>query len=426
MPRHRPEVPESLLGTVANGIDERGVGELFRAVGRIEERRAALGSRGIAAVALGAACGVDRGAAFQLGLWPVGATGDTKYGRHRGCHATHGESNARRRHDSSVHRYRRTVQRPTPLRTPAVAVFSVALALLAGACGSDAATTGDSRAPATAIGEADAPSTSTSAATTTSSSTSTSTTTSTSSSTTTSTSSTTTTTSTSTVAVQATVGLLDLSADRIELGVSAGGRPIVAEQSGTPGGRRVLVIGVIHGDEDAGMAIVDELRAEPVPDGVELWIVESMNPDGQTNQVRSNDNGVDLNRNFPYKWGPIGVPGDSQFAGTGPASEPETQAMVNFMTQLQPDITIWYHQDLFVVNPSQGRDGRIRERYAELTGLPMGEITGGTYTGIAATWARNEFRPDDGVAFIVELGPTLSPIEAITHADAVRTIATEG
>ena len=303
-------------------------------------------------------------------------------------------------------------------------MFSVALALLAGACGSDAATTGDSRAPATAIGEADAPSTSTSAATTTSSSTSTSTTTSTSSSTTTSTSSTTTT--TSTVAVQATVGLLDLSADRIELGVSAGGRPIVAEQSGTPGGRRVLVIGVIHGDEDAGMAIVDELRAEPVPDGVELWIVESMNPDGQTNQVRSNDNGVDLNRNFPYKWGPIGVPGDSQFAGTGPASEPETQAMVNFMTQLQPDITIWYHQDLFVVNPSQGRDGRIRERYAELTGLPMGEITGGTYTGIAATWARNEFRPDDGVAFIVELGPTLSPIEAITHADAVRTIATEG
>ena len=303
-------------------------------------------------------------------------------------------------------------------------MFSVALALLAGACGSDAATTGDSRAPATAIGEADAPSTSTSAATTTSSSTSTSTTTSTSSSTTTSTSSTTTT--TSTVAVQATVGLLDLSADRIELGVSAGGRPIVAEQSGTPGGRRVLVIGVIHGDEDAGVAIVDELRAEPVPDGVELWIVESMNPDGQTNQVRSNDNGVDLNRNFPYKWGPIGVPGDSQFAGTGPASEPETQAMVNFMTQLQPDITIWYHQDLFVVNPSQGRDGRIRERYAELTGLPMGEITGGTYTGIAATWARNEFRPDDGVAFIVELGPTLSPIEAITHADAVRTIATEG
>jgi hypothetical protein len=55
----------------------------------------------------------------------------------------------------------------------------------------------------------------------------------------------------------------------------------------------------------------------------------------------------------------------------------------------------------------------------------MGQITGGTYTGIAATWARQELAPRDGVAFIVELGPTLSAAEATTHADAVLTIATE-
>ena len=305
-----------------------------------------------------------------------------------------------------------------------LALFAIAAAVTTGACGPDATTAANSSAPATTIDVASTQPLSTSTPTSTSTSTTTSTTTSTSTSTTTST--TISTTTSTTVAMPATDGPLDLSGDRVELGLSAGGRPIVAEQSGTPGGRRVLVIGVIHGDEAAGVAIVDELRAEPVPDGVELWIVESMNPDGQTNQVRSNDNGVDLNRNFPYKWGPIGVPGDSQYAGTGPASEPETQAMVNFMTQLRPDITIWYHQDLFVVNPAEGRDGLLRARYAELTGLPMGQITGGTYTGIAATWARNEFRPDDGVAFIVELGPTLSPLEAITHADAVRTIATEG
>ena len=252
------------------------------------------------------------------------------------------------------------------------------------------------------------------------------TTTSTTSTTTTTTSIAPTTSTTTAPDIPATIGPLDLDAEQVGLGLSAGGRPIVAERFGTVGGRRVLVIGVIHGDEDDGVAIVDELRANPVPDGVELWIVESMNPDGQANQVRSNDNGVDLNRNFPYKWGPIGVPGDSQYAGSGPASEPETQAMVNFMGQLRPDITIWYHQDLFVVNPSDGREGRVRERYAQLTGLPMGQITGGTYTGIAATWARNEFRPDDGVAFIVELGPTLTAAEAVVHADAVRTIAVEG
>ena len=142
------------------------------------------------------------------------------------------------------------------------------------------------------------------------------------------------------------------------------------------------MIGVIHGDEDAGLAIVDELRQRPVPEGVELWIVDSMNPDGVANQDRHNGNDVDLNRNFPYKWGPIGAPGDGQYAGPAPASEPETQAMVNFMQQLRPDITLWYHQDLFVVNPAQGREGRVRARYAELTGLPMGQITGGIYTGI--------------------------------------------
>jgi murein peptide amidase A len=304
-------------------------------------------------------------------------------------------------------------------RTASLA-FVVSLAMIgAVACGSGTATTNEAGSSAASTGESSAPTvtavSSPSPSTTTTSTTTAATTT-----------TTTTTTTPTTVAVPAEIGPLDLSAEQVGLGFSVGGRPIVAERSGTLGGRRVLVIGVIHGDEDAGVAIVEELRAEPVPEGVELWIVESMNPDGQAGQKRSNDNAVDLNRNFPYKWGPIGVPGDSQYAGTGPASEPETQAMVNFMGQLRPDITIWYHQDLFVVNPSQGREGRVRERYAQLTGLPMGQITGGTYTGIAATWARNEFRSDDGVAFIVELGPTLSPLEAITHADAVRTIALEG
>ncbi|MGA7757809.1 MAG: DUF2817 domain-containing protein [Ilumatobacteraceae bacterium] len=267
-------------------------------------------------------------------------------------------------------------------------------------------------------------------ATTSTMTTSTSSTTTTTSTTTTSTSSTTTTTlapTTSTLAPPPTgpPGPLDLAQDLVGLGYSVEGRPIFAERYGTPGGRRVLVVGVIHGNEDDGLAIVDELRRRAVPDGVELWIVESMNPDGVANQDRHNGNEVDLNRNFPYKWGPIGAPGDGQYAGTGPASEPETQAMINFMQQLQPDITLWYHQDLFVVNPAQGREGRVRARYAELTGLPMGQITGGIYTGIAATWARNEFRPADGVAFIVELGPTLSAQEASVHADAVLTIATE-
>ncbi len=206
----------------------------------------------------------------------------------------------------------------------------------------------------------------------------------------------------------------------VEIGRSVQGRPITAVRRGTPGGAVVLVIGVIHGDEDDGVAILERLATAEVPAGVDLWLVESMNPDGQVAQRRTNANLVDLNRNFPYQWAPLGVPGDSQYGGTGPASEPETQAIVDFVTAIRPELGLWYHQDLFRLSPGEGLDGRLKSRYAELTGLPILRITGGTYTGVAATWQRNTV---DGVSFIVELGPALTAAEADTHAAAVLDLA---
>ena len=224
--------------------------------------------------------------------------------------------------------------------------------------------------------------------------------------------------------------VFDFAATQLAVGTSIEGRPITADRYGTPGGRRVLVIGVIHGDEDAGVAIIDGLRQREVPDGVELWLIESMNPDGQAAQDRQNANRVDLNRNFPHNWGVIGDPGNSQYAGPGPASEPETQAMVNLITQLRPDITIWYHQDANLIIPSTGRDGRIRARYAELTALPLADCCGGggVYTGIAATWARVELKQtSDAVPFIVELpGGDLTAEQVDAHTTAVLTVAAEG
>ncbi|MGD9705603.1 MAG: DUF2817 domain-containing protein [Acidimicrobiia bacterium] len=207
---------------------------------------------------------------------------------------------------------------------------------------------------------------------------------------------------------------------QIEIGRSIEGRPITATERGTPGGTVVLVIGVIHGNENAGIRIVDELRELDVPEGIDLWLIESINPDGVAHNVRGNANGVDLNRNFPFDWQPLGAPGDWQYGGSGPASEPETAAVVGFVSNIAPALTVWYHQDLFRVSPGQGLDGLIRARYAELTGLPLLRVTGGTYTGVAATWQR---RTLPGVAFIVELGETLSRESAAVHAAAVLDIA---
>ena len=211
------------------------------------------------------------------------------------------------------------------------------------------------------------------------------------------------------------------------IGTSVEGRPIEVTHADTGGDRRVLVIGVIHGDEPAGLAIVDDLSRLPVPAGVDLYLVDTMNPDGLAVDRRTNANGVDLNRNFPDDWGPIGQPGDWEYAGSGPASEPETQAIVSYVSALRPDLVIWYHQDAYSIAPGEGRAGAIRARYAELTGLPMASVTGGTYTGIAATWARHELESDDppGVAFIVELGAKVTADDALMHANAVLTLASE-
>lgn len=231
-----------------------------------------------------------------------------------------------------------------------------------------------------------------------------------------STTATTTTTTTATTTTTTTVPLVP-----VEFGRSVQGRPLVAFRRGTPGGVKVLVIGVIHGDEDAGLAIIDQLGRVEVPDGIELWWIPAINPDGVALQQRQNANGVDLNRNFPYNWGPIAEPGDWEFAGSVAASEPETQATVAFVSALNPALTVWYHQDYNRIAPADGLDGLVRARYAQLVGLPLLSISGGTYTGVAATWVR---RGLGALSFIVELGPgELSAEQAATHAAAVVDVA---
>ena len=183
----------------------------------------------------------------------------------------------------------------------------------------------------------------------------------------------------------------------------------------------MVVVGLIHGNEAAGLLIPDALQESVVPKGIDLWIIPTMNPDGTALNRRGNANRVDLNRNFPYNWAKIGKPGDWQYAGPTKASEPETKAVVAFMREIKPALGIWYHQDLNIISPGTGLEGTLRSTYSQLTGIPIKRITGGTYYGVASTWQRRSVK--DGIAFVVELGKTLSTSEAKIHSDAVLNIA---
>ena len=108
--------------------------------------------------------------------------------------------------------------------------------------------------------------------------------------------------------------------ERETIGRSVQGRPLVATVSGDPEAPlRVLVVGAIHGDETAGMRVARRLIASPPPHGVALWVVPTLNPDGVAAGTRGNAHGVDLNRNFPFAWRPLG---GLEYSGPRPLSAP--------------------------------------------------------------------------------------------------------
>jgi beta-N-acetylhexosaminidase len=198
-------------------------------------------------------------------------------------------------------------------------------------------------------------------------------------------------------------------------GHSAEHRPLTATRVGA-GPAKVLVVGSIHGNETAGRAVLRRLRRSQPPPGVELWLVDSVNPDGVRRGTRHNARGVDLNRNFGRRWRGGGRPFDTYFPGSGAFSEPESRAVRRLVRRIRPAVTVYYHQHMRLVNLSSGADARLVRAYARHVGLPARTLP--NYHGTATSWQNHTFPGTS--AFVVELpaGP-LSAASARRHADAV-------
>ena len=199
------------------------------------------------------------------------------------------------------------------------------------------------------------------------------------------------------------------------VGHSVRGRAIVATRVGDPGAPvRVLVVGDVHGDEPAGEAIVARLRRARVG-GVVLYLVRTGNPDGRASGTRQNARGVDLNRNFPWRWR-AGARG-TYYPGPRAGSEPETRALIRLVRRVRPQLAIYYHQHMGITVRAPGADAAVQREYARRTRLPLRSLPG--LVGTAVGWENQLVH--DGSAFVVELRAGAAP--AALHADTVLALA---
>jgi len=161
-----------------------------------------------------------------------------------------------------------------------------------------------------------------------------------------------------------------------QIGTSIENRPIWAIQvtSNVSAGQKKptsLFDGVHHAREwitsEVPLALLKELtekyatdpKIKGLVDNCETWILPVLNPDGyeyshKTEQmwrknrrkVTGNAYGVDLNRNYGYKWGNVGAsndPNDETYHGTGPFTEPCNITMKNLVADKKFRVGISFH-----------------------------------------------------------------------------------
>jgi protein MpaA len=200
-------------------------------------------------------------------------------------------------------------------------------------------------------------------------------------------------------------------ASTLVLGQSVEGREIRATRVGAADAPvSVLVVGDVHGNEPAGEAIVAALRKQRV-DGVQFWLVRTANPDGRAAGTRQNARGVDLNRNFPFRWAK-GARG-TYYPGPKAGSEPETRALMRFVRRVRPQLGLYYHQHMGITVRARNADMAVQRDYARRTGLPLRSLP--NYHGTAISWQNNLIK--EGTAFVVELEAGRAPVQR--HVKAV-------
>ena len=164
---------------------------------------------------------------------------------------------------------------------------------------------------------------------------------------------------------------------------------------------QLLVFAAIHGEEpETTYALSRALRQLASPPE-HCAVVLSANPDGVIRGTRGNARGVDLNRNFPSKdWQERTVTHRSTIedrsdivlsTGEGPASEPETRALLSLIEELQPRAVVALHAPLECIDDANG--SALGHRLSQRTGMPLVRDVGYPTPGSFGSWGADHGVP---------------------------------
>ncbi len=202
------------------------------------------------------------------------------------------------------------------------------------------------------------------------------------------------------------------------IGESVKGRKIVAYRLGETGAPVMVLLATMHGNEAAPRQILRSLVAGPEVHDIDLWVVPTYNPDGLAAGTRKNANGVDLNRNFPYKWKNL----DGNYeSGPKPASEPETRAVMTFLKDVKPRRILSFHQPLNGVD-TDTKLPKFARRVAKALRLPATTFDcGGVCHGTMTQWYNHKF---SGAALTVEYAarPSRRRMRVVAPSQVVRVL----
>ena len=150
--------------------------------------------------------------------------------------------------------------------------------------------------------------------------------------------------------------------------------------------KTLLIIGVMHGDEWQGEALIEKMMEYP-PQKNRLLFIPCLNPDGKEKNIRQNANLVDLNRNYPTKNWALSKK-DDYYGGDSPSSEEETKFIIKTLELYPPDAILTLHNPYKIVN-YDGPAQEIAKKFSHLNNYPLQEDIGyptpgsfGTYCGI--------------------------------------------